>query len=184
MTLDSAAPVLSNIVFSNSNASYFILQGSGTTALTLTGTDGSSPAAVTVLGGTHWVEAPIVLGSNLTVSSSGMLTLNGGVSDGGLAKSLTLDGGGTLLLAGTDSYTGGTIVDAGTLFVVNSNAIPDSTSLTVAAGGTLIFDPGHVAVPYTVSPGAVAAVPEPGTLVLFLAGALLAAVAAWRRRRN
>ena len=67
---------------------------------------------------------------------------------------------------------------------MNSNAIPDSTSLTVAAGGTLIFDPGHVAVPYTVSPGAVAAVPEPGTLVLFLAGALLAAVAAWRRRRN
>ena len=97
VTLDSAAPVLSNIVFSNSNASYFILQGSGTTALTLTGTDGSSPAAVTVLGGTHWVEAPIVLGSNLTVSSSGILTLNGGVSDGGLAKSLTLDGGGTLL---------------------------------------------------------------------------------------
>ena len=61
VTLDSAAPVLSNLVFSNSNASYLILQGSGTTGLTLTGTDGSSPAAVTVIernafgGGPHRV---------------------------------------------------------------------------------------------------------------------------------
>ena len=100
--------MLSNLVFSNSNASYSILQGTGTTGLTLTGTGGSSPAAVTVISGTHSVEAPILLDSNLVVSSSGSLTLGGSVSDGGLDKSLTLDGGGTLILAGTDSYTGGT----------------------------------------------------------------------------
>ena len=102
MTLDSAAPVLSNLVFSNSNASYCDLcKGSGTTGLTLTGTDGGSPAAVTVLSGTHSVEAPIVLDSNLVVSSSGSLTLSGSLSDGGLGKSLTLDGGGELILSGT-----------------------------------------------------------------------------------
>ena len=89
----------------------------GTTGLTLTGTDGSSPAAVTVTSGTHSVETPILLGSDLIVSSSGRLTLSGDVGDGGLAKGLTLEGGGWLVLSGTNSYGGGTLVDAGTLDV-------------------------------------------------------------------
>ena len=95
VALDAAAPVLSNLIFSNSNASYWILQGTGTTGLTLTGTDDSSPAAVTVTSGTHVVDAPILLDSNLVVSSSGSLMLSGSLSDGGLGKSLTLDGGAT-----------------------------------------------------------------------------------------
>ena len=56
---------------------------------------------MTVISGTHWVETPILLGGNLTVSSSGCLTLCGSLSDDGLANSLTLDGGGKLVLAGT-----------------------------------------------------------------------------------
>jgi len=66
----------------------------GTNALTLTGTDSTSPAAITVMSGTHAVDVPILLGSNLIVSSSGSLTLGGNLSDGGLAKGLTLNGGG------------------------------------------------------------------------------------------
>ena len=84
-------------------------------------------------------------GSNLVVSSSGSLTLGGNVSDGGLAKSLTLDGGGTLILSGTNSYGGGTEVNAGTLILASSSAIANGTSLTVGAGGALIFDPSMTA---------------------------------------
>ena len=183
VALDSAAPLLSNIVFSNSNASYLILQGSGTTGLTLTGTGGGSPAVVTVIEWNSRVEAPILLDSNLVVSSSGSLTLDGGVSDGGLAKALTLDGGGTLILSGSDSYSGGTTVNAGTLILTSSGAMADGTSLTVGAGGHLIFDPS-MAVPCTVSPGDRHFGSRAGNLVLFLAGALPAAVAAWRRVTN
>jgi len=140
VALDGAAPVLSNLIFSNSNASYWILQGTGTTGLTLTGTNGGSPAAMTVISGKHWVDAPIVLGSNLVVSSSGSLTVSGNISDSGLAKSLTLDGDGELVLSGMNSYSGGTVVNAGTLIVTNGYSLADGGSLTVGAGGTFIFD--------------------------------------------
>ena len=184
VTLDSAAPLLSNLIFSNSNASYVILQGTGTTALTLTGTGGSSPAAMTVSLGTHWMETPIVLDSNLVVSSSGRLTLGGDISDGGLARSLTLNGGGELILAGTGSYTGGTTVDNGTLYLISPTAIAAGTNLTVAAGGTFLYDPSTAAAPLAASPQAVvaAAVPEPGTLAL-LAAVGMAGAAIWLRRR-
>ena len=186
VALDGVAPVLSNLIFSNSNASYTILQGTGTTGLTLTGTGGSSPAAVTVISGTHTVAVPILLASNLDVSSSGRLTLSGNLSDGGLAKSLTLDGGGTLVLSGSDTYGGGTDVRTGTLYITNSNALPNGTNLTVAAGGTFIYDPSFTAAPAAVSTfaaapyvpssaAAVAAVPEPGSLLLLCAAAVVAA---------
>ena len=48
-------------------------------------------------------------------------------------------------MSGTNSYSGGTIVDAGTLVATTSSAIPDGTSLTIGAGGTLIFDPMFIA---------------------------------------
>ena len=183
VTLDSAAPLLSSVVFSNSNASYLILQGSGTTGLTLTGTDANSPATVAVQSGTHWMEVPIMLDSNLEVSSSGSLTLSGNISDGGLGMSLTLDGGGELILSGSNSYGGGTLVDDGALVVTSSGALPAGTGLTVGAGGTLLYDPSVVSSPGT-DGGTVVAVPEPGTLVLLLAGFLAAALATWRGRTN
>ncbi len=113
VALDSVAPLLSDLIFSNSNASYTILQGTGTTELTLTGTTAGSPAAVTVVSGTHTVAVPILLASNLDVSTSGSLSLNGNLNDGGLGKSLNLDGGGTLILSGSDGYSGGTFVQCG-----------------------------------------------------------------------
>lgn len=160
------------------------MQGSGTTGLTLTGTDGRSSAALTVISGTHTVSAPILLDSNLDVSSSGSLTLAGNVS--GLGMTLTLDGGGELILSGSNSYDGGTFVENGTLVVNNSSALLDGASLTVGAGGTFIFDP-------TITGGALDAtsvrmatqinpVPEPGTLALLVCAALAAGFAASRRR--
>jgi autotransporter-associated beta strand protein len=183
VALDGAAPVLSNLVFSNSNAGYCILQGTGTTGLTLTGTDGSSPAAVTVISGTHRVGAPILLGSNLVVSDSGNLTASGNLSDGGLAKSLTLDGGGELILSGSDSYSGGTTVTAGTLIAAANTALPGGTSLTVGAGGVFIFDPMRAFSSVAVSPSAVA-VPEPSTLAVLGVGAIGLIGYAWRTRRR
>ena len=88
--------------------------------------------------------------------------------------SLTKIGTGELILSGTDTYKGGTTVDAGTLAIKTASALPDGTKLTVAAGGTFIFDPAlaEPVVGSAVTAG-VAAVPEPGTLALLAAGGVV-----------
>ncbi len=65
----------------------------------------------------------------------GTLTL-GALSGGGTARTLTKAGSGTLILSGSDTYSGGTTVDAGILYAMNANAIPAGTRLEVGAEGT------------------------------------------------
>jgi autotransporter-associated beta strand protein len=117
--------------------------------------------------------------SLLTVSQSGTTTFGGSLSDGTTNQlALSLTGPGTLILSGSSSYTGGTTVSDGTLILTNSEALGDGTSLTVGAGAPSLFDtsPGNVSA--AASPS-MAAVPEPGTLML-LAAALWSATASRR----
>jgi len=117
------------------------------------------------------------------------MTISGPIYGSG---ELTKLGGGTLILSGTDTYAGGTDVEGGTLQVMNSNAVYYDTGLIVGTNGTVdIGAPtGAAAIfvarssPAASSAGAVAAVPEPGTLALLAVGALAAAMAAWRRRKG
>ena len=50
-----------------------------------------------------------------------------------------------VVLDGTNSYGGGTTVSSGTLLIAHAGALPDGTSLTIGAGGTLLFDPRQTA---------------------------------------
>ena len=186
VTLDgnqSAGP----LVFDVSGTNGFTLsQGSGGGALTL-GT--SAGASITVVSGRHSISAPIVLAGSLAVSTSagGFLDLSGNVSQAtGVSAALTLSGGGELILSGTNSYSGGTTVDSGTLYVTNSSALPNGTSLTVGAGGVFIFDPSvtRAGSPLAVPAGAVAVVPEPGTLGLLAAGCVCFIAGRFLRRRR
>ncbi len=89
------------------------------------------------------------LGANqLTVGSNGLnSTVSGVISDCGIAGtqcnaigatggSLVKAGAGTLTLSGTNTYTGGTVLNAGTL-AVGSNAALGTGTLTIANGATL-----------------------------------------------
>ena len=176
VTLDgneSAGALVFNVSGSNG---YTLSQGTGG-ALAL-GTPAG--ASITVLSGTHTISAPLSLEGSAEIipAASARLTISGNIGENPAKSgfSVTLNGAGTLILSGSDSYTGGTNVDDGTLYVTDSGALPDGTSLTVGAGGACIFDPsaaggGSLAA----SPGASAAdsaatVPEPGMLGLLAAG--------------
>lgn len=87
--------------------------------------------------------------------------------------SLSKIGEGTLILSGSNTYTGGTYVDNGTLIITSANALPDGGSLTVGAGATTIFDSSISAGPVFVAyekktQPTTESVPEPGTIFLLL----------------
>jgi autotransporter-associated beta strand protein len=124
----------------------------------------TGPGTLSLANSSSKAVALSVGNGNASTTFSG--TLNG-------AGSLIKIGSGTLILAGSNIYTGGTIVEAGMLIANNSEAIPNGTNLTVGASALSIY--GTSAAP--------AAVPEPGTLVLLSIGAIALAGYAWRRRR-
>ena len=68
------------------------------------------------------------------------------VENGAIAVDLTgsgqlvKNGSGTTTLSGDNNYSGGTTVLGGTLLVTTANALPDGGSLTIGAGGILVFD--------------------------------------------
>ena len=112
-------------------------QGSGGT---LDLANGANSATLTVTGGSDTIAAPVDLQSNTSVlpAAGSQLIISGDISGMG---SLTVDAPGTVVLAGTNSYSGGTNVLEGTLAVNTSTAISSGTSLVIGAGGTMIFDP-------------------------------------------
>jgi autotransporter-associated beta strand protein len=123
--------------------------GPWTSSLSMNLSGAGGPATVEVTGG--------------SIGLFGILS-----GSGGLEKA----GPGTLILSGSDSYTGGTYVNSGTLIVAAGSGLPDGTSLAVGAGATLIFDLPVAGSPVT-DAAAGAAVPEPATLWLLMAGAAM-----------
>ena len=158
ITTNSGAVVFFN---DNSTAGSAQLITNGTGIVDFSGTSGplgdNNVSAGSIAGaGTYFLGANMLtVGSNdLSTTVSGALS-DGGTS-GGTGGGLTKVGGGTLILSGTNSYTGATNVNGGTLQVdgtiatsslttVNNGGILTGTgfvgSTTVASGG--IFMPGN-----------------------------------------
>jgi autotransporter-associated beta strand protein len=159
-----------------SSSSYMISAGTGG-ALTLgTTADG---AAIAVQSGTQTISAPVVLEGNLAVTNSAgtALLFSGNISqDTGVMASLSLSGGGTLILSGTNSFSGGVTVDGGRLVLTHAYDLPNGSSLTV---GNPIASPGPAA-GAAIVPQTAAAVPEPSSLAICLLAGFLGC--AFRRR--
>ncbi len=125
----------------------------------------------------------------LTVAQGTTTTFGGTIRDGlnGQQLALTMSGLGTLILSGSNTYSGGTTVIGGTLILNNNGAIADGSSLTV--GNAALFAPvipSASAVTPVTEPGTLAstAVPEPSTLPLCLIALGALPLMAWRRNRT
>ena len=123
---------LGSIILDSSAAGYTIAGPAPIALQTLGGN-----AQIQVLAGSHTISAPIELANNVQVAvAAASLEVAGPIGgSGGLTKS----GAGSLVLSGANTFTGGTTVADGTLYIADRNALADGASLTVSAGGTLIF---------------------------------------------
>jgi fibronectin-binding autotransporter adhesin len=143
-------------------------------------------------------DAEVRAGATLRFANFMDQTYSGQISGSG---SVVKTGGGMLTLSGTDTYTGGTTVLGGILDIESVAALPGNSTLAIANTAEVIFatDLGSAIQLSLMLPGASggapeftcfrvttsapAQVPEPGTPVL-LAAAVLAALAAWRRKQS
>ena len=136
ITLDSPQ-TLGQLTLANSTSSTMGYTLAAGVSGTLTMNNSTSTAQIYVTSGEHAISAPLKLAGSLDVppSAGATLLIGGNISQSVAGSSLTLDNAGTLILAGSDGYTGGTLVTAGTLDVTAVNGLPNGEALTVGGGG-------------------------------------------------
>jgi autotransporter-associated beta strand protein len=156
--------------------------GLGTGGLTLSGgeldmnTNSVSLPSLSGAAGTISDESVASGTTTLTLTQSTTTAFSGTIRNGlnGTFVALTLDGPGTVILSGTNTYSGGTNVEAGILEVASPTALAGGTSLIVGQGASSLFGPIVPAQAGIPTASAVAPVPEPGTLALLAAGVAFA----------
>jgi autotransporter-associated beta strand protein len=131
-------------IINNGGLAFFQTASGGTAAVTNNAGGSVNLSSLTSAGttlGSLDGAGNVVLGSkNLTVGSNNLSTEVSGVIFGNNGGSLTKVGTGTLTLSGSNTYTGGTTINAGTLEMRNGRALADTGTVTIAdaAGATLL----------------------------------------------
>jgi autotransporter-associated beta strand protein len=123
-----------SITFNNVDDAFSIINGTGNRTLNLTS------GAITRTAGSSGIQTiandTLALGANsiMNIDGTGNLSISATIS--GTTRSLTKTGAGELILSGTNTFSGGTIVSAGTLTLASASALGSGSTLTLS-GGTL-----------------------------------------------
>jgi autotransporter-associated beta strand protein len=104
--------------------------------MTVQGTGVSGAGAIRGVG-TASASAVISLAADTTVAATGTTTLSGAISGSG---ALTKVGSGMLVVTGTNTYTGATVVSAGTHRVGATGGVPDDGVVSLADAAGVNFD--------------------------------------------
>ncbi|MGL4634998.1 MAG: beta strand repeat-containing protein [Beijerinckiaceae bacterium] len=126
----------------------------GAEALTLNGSGIADGGALRNISGNNIWNGPITLGSAARINSdAGFLNLNGAINNGGHLLTvggagdirannvisgtggLTKDGAGAFDLRGSNTFTGSTTVNGGTVLIVDGTGLADGARVTVNTGG-------------------------------------------------
>ena len=70
----------------------------------------------------------------VTHNGTGILTIDGGITEGDSPRDISFDGSGNVALVGTNAYSGSTTVNAGVLTIDRGNALSDTGALIVGDG--------------------------------------------------
>ncbi len=140
----------------DSTARHYTIGSDSAKNLTL---DNNGSASTISSTGTHTITVPVALNNNLNVAvTGGTLGLSGTLS--GTGRSVTKTGAGSLTLASANTYTGGTTVSAGSVFVNNLTGSGTGTGSLSVSSGALIGGSGRISGSTTLfgqlAPGAIA----------------------------
>lgn len=116
------------------NASAYTLSGGPSDTITLD--NGIAVPIVAVTNGSHIIAAPVVMtkGVNLNTNGGTTLRLSSTISGAG---PLSATGAGTVVLSGTNTYTGATSINSGILEIGSTGALAATSSLTEKNGALL-----------------------------------------------
>jgi fibronectin-binding autotransporter adhesin len=138
VTLDGDNPSLNAITFANTQGgSYTLAPGTGG-MITLDA--GAGTAAITNAGGNNAITTAITLASNSLFSSAAgtTLTLDGPIGQSGdEPKSVIVNGPGTVIFGGDNTYSGGTTLTSGVLDLTGAGTLGAPAGALAVAGGTL-----------------------------------------------
>jgi autotransporter-associated beta strand protein len=178
--LDSASPNISHLSFGDNRIMTITDSVAGGGHLTLD--NGTNPIAVVVSGSGHAIgtQVAVTLNSDLwitTIGSGDSLQIAGNIANGTGAHGLLKLGDGTLVLSGSNTNTGETVVSDGTLVVASPHSFADDASLSIG-GNAWLFGSESPTLPVEQLPIAASAVPEPEGRALLVSSILLAALIA------
>jgi autotransporter-associated beta strand protein len=130
--LGAGATGATNITIAT-NASTWTIGDGTTSTVNLNGLAGTQ--------GLNYTVAPHLTLNQTTTTFTGNGTANfrftGNITEAAAGYGITKTGTSILTLSGTNTYTGGTAVNAGAVSFLNTNARPASGTVTVASGATL-----------------------------------------------
>lgn len=119
----------------------FAQTGAGSLRFEVSAGQSASLNVTTSLGnGAYTISAPVVLNDSLIVTqnSSGIFTISGEISQVSSGKKLTKEGTGVLALTNaSNSFSGGIVIDAGTLSVSSDAALGAAGTSVTISNGTL-----------------------------------------------
>ena len=127
MTLDGARGLSGLTLSTTGGGSYTLSRSGGDTTSTLILANSGSPVPLSVSGGSQTIAVPVTLYDKLNFSggSGASLKISGNMNGAG---AVAVSGSGRLVLAGTNTYTGGTTVSGGTLDFATPAATPARAS--------------------------------------------------------